>query len=356
MSEEANWSGPTPPQNRIRVLHVTESFGGGTQSAILHYAAATNQYRHMAVVRERRDSETAQATAALSPLVKASGSLHAFVLQVRRQIVELEPDIIHLHSSKAGLLRFAIQSKARVVYTPHCYAFERTDLSSMTRNALRTVERVLGQRRQLVIAVGSREAELTRQLHTRGVLTVPNAAPALPERGLRARPVDRVQVVTCGRVAAQKDPRFLAEIALLASRRFSFCWLGGGDAGLEDLLRSAGVEVTGWLPRVEVLARMRDADLYLHTAAWESNPFTLLEAAALGLPVVARQTPSTSALGFSTLGKTPESVVQGLDELVQHQRSWQETHDLTDRVLLASSPERQARSLVRAYDAALQLL
>ncbi|WP_155487378.1 glycosyltransferase, partial [Vibrio campbellii] len=65
-------------------------------------------------------------------------------------------------------------------------------------------------------------------------------------------------------------------------------WIGGGERELEDQLRAQGIKVTGMIPRDEVVSLLKTSDLYLHTAAWEGMPLTILEAAKLHLPMVIR--------------------------------------------------------------------
>ena len=73
-------------------------------------------------------------------------------------------------------------------------------------------------------------------------------------------------------------------------------WIGGGgsDAHLAELL-AAGVEVTGWLEQDIAVKELAGCDIYLHTAAWEGYPMTILEAFELGLPVVARGIPALAS-------------------------------------------------------------
>ena len=74
-------------------------------------------------------------------------------------------------------------------------------------------------------------------------------------------------------------------------------WLGGGDPDAEDTLRRNGVTVAGWLPRDEVVRRLASAQVYVHTAAWEGAPISVLEASAAGLPIAARGIESLVSLG-----------------------------------------------------------
>ena len=52
------------------------------------------------------------------------------------------------------------------------------------------------------------------------------------------------------------------------------------------------------MPPAAVRDRLTAAQLYLHTAAWEGGPVSTVEAASLGLPVLARGIPSMVSLGY----------------------------------------------------------
>ncbi|MFS8630836.1 MAG: glycosyltransferase, partial [Bacillales bacterium] len=59
-------------------------------------------------------------------------------LQLKKLLKELNPDLIHLHSSKAGVLgRLAnsllFSNKKQIFYTPHGYSFLRLDVSATKR-------------------------------------------------------------------------------------------------------------------------------------------------------------------------------------------------------------------------------
>ncbi|WP_237342687.1 glycosyltransferase [Vibrio vulnificus] len=47
-----------------------------------------------------------------------------------------------------------------------------------------------------------------------------------------------------------------------------------------------------------MVERLRNADIYLHTAAWEGMPLTILEAAKLTRPMVIRKIGATKDLDY----------------------------------------------------------
>ncbi|MBQ6102953.1 MAG: glycosyltransferase, partial [Kiritimatiellae bacterium] len=71
-----------------------------------------------------------------------SGRDVAAIIRLRRLIRQLRPDIVHLHSTKAGFIgRFAaLGTGAAVLYSPQCFAFE---MESALRPVYRLAERLL---------------------------------------------------------------------------------------------------------------------------------------------------------------------------------------------------------------------
>ena len=132
------------------------------------------------------------------------------------------------------------------------------------------------------------EAAQARPLGVRAMF-VPNTVDHDPPHA-DPTPADRTVIVTAGRVMTQKDPYFFADVvrnlrAAGLPPEHEIRWVGDGAPHLRAVLENAGVTVLGWRSRDETLREMRRAAVYLHTAAWEGNPMTLLEATRLGVPM-----------------------------------------------------------------------
>ena len=259
--------------------------------------------------------------------VSISSSLKA-VLALRRIVGRLEPDVVHAHSSRAGLLvRLGLNRiwRARAVYTPHCYAFERCDVPEWQRRAFWLVELVVARLRPVAIgAVSQREAALARAMTSQPVVHVPNIAGDLPDGSRTGEATGAMRFVAVARVCPQKGPDFFIR-AMEAFAAQSPCeahwvWVGGGEPEDEEPLRRAGVEVTGWVNRSEAIEWLRSADVYLHTAQWEGAPITVLEAAALEVPIVARRIDALDELGLTPLVDTPEEMAGTLAEACDETR------------------------------------
>ncbi|MDR7383817.1 glycosyltransferase involved in cell wall biosynthesis [Promicromonospora iranensis] len=240
----------------------------------------------------------------------------ARVQAVRRTVDQLAPDVVHAHSSWAGLYTRVRRLPVPVVYQPHCYYFERPNLVGPVRRSVRLLERALAANGSVVAAVSPREELLARSMGVRDVVRIPNApsSAAVREAGARSgTPAGSHRTVTMvGRVVAQKDPRFFAETARVAQQLglgLSFRWLGDGDQTLVRELRDAGVEVTGWLTADDVMRQMAASDVYLHCASYEGFPISVLDAARVGLPTIVREIPAFEGARLTAVGSPAEAAV-----------------------------------------------
>jgi glycosyltransferase involved in cell wall biosynthesis len=212
-----------------------------------------------------------------------------------------------------------------LIYTPHCYAFERHDVTMVVRNSFWAVEKLLARRTGTVVAVSQREAALAKSLRSEAnvhyvphAVAVGNCGPQIPRR---IDDGEGLSVVGCGRIMEQKDPCWFAEFSVELRHlvpNATIRWLGGGGTEVhERVLAQAGVDVTGWIPRRRVLAELANSHVYVHSAAWEGAPLTVLEAAALGVPIIGRDIPALRSLGLSALHSAPRLAAQHLAKLAR---------------------------------------
>jgi glycosyltransferase involved in cell wall biosynthesis len=281
-----------------RVLHVVEKYSSGVGSAIAQYTRSLPEAEHHLLSATAVDAEGDLAEQAdFAGTHRMTGSAPAKIRRIRQLVRELRPDVVHAHSSHGGAYtRLAVGRGGQyVVYTPHCYAFERRDIPAPVRSAYRVVEAMLATNTSAFAACSQREWQLSRWPMRRAPrYVVPNVAPAASPRATVDRSGPPV-VVGGGRLSPQKDPDFfLAAVRQLRATRpgLRAVWLGDGDPADRLALEAGDVEVTGWLPRGEALRRLAEGTLYLHSARWEGFPLMVAEAAAVGVPTLVRRLPS----------------------------------------------------------------
>lgn len=345
----------------IDVLHVVEAFGGGVAAAVRDYVRDLPEARHHIVCRLRPEAEAlgAQWRGDFASVTAITGGHLAAVRTVRETIRELRPAVVHSHSSYAGVWARTAGiglEGFRCVYTPHAWAFAREDKSALERVAYRAVERLLLRRTDVL--AGCSRAELA-PARTWGsdveLVHVPNIA-EVESRSIPALVQDPADprgllIVGSGRLAQQKDPAwFRAAVAAVRAEGHAVraLWIGGGDETMQADLESAGIEVTGWIPPAQVEQHLAEADLYLHTAAWEGFPITVLEAARLGRPIAVRSIQAFHEVSLPVMLDRPSDLARRWEQISLHATREQMVRQ-QDRALRENCAGVQHDRLAQAY-------
>ena len=201
-----------------------------------------------------------------------------------------QPDVIHLHSSKAGVLgKVAAKiasSQAQLFYTPHGYSFLRKDISSSKAAVFKAIEKRMASFYGFTtIACGDTEFDEAKKLHDR-VELIRNGVPYNKIKTfLNTQPTSKFTVGILGRITHARNPKLFNEIALQLPD-VQFVWIGDGI--LKDQITAPNITVTGWfMNRKEGLEHLNRLDVYLQTSLWEGLPIAVLEAMVFEKPVVA---------------------------------------------------------------------
>jgi glycosyltransferase involved in cell wall biosynthesis len=167
----------------------------------------------------------------------------------------------------------------------------------------------------LVPSAYLRELALGWGLRPARVSVIPNPAPTLPtlpgrEEARRMLGVEGFTLAAAGRLTRQKAlGDALAAVARVDGVRLVLAGDGPERASLESRSRDLGldgrVRFLGARPREDVLRLFRAADAALLTSAWENLPHGVLEALAVGTPVIA-----------TAVGGVPEVVREGENGLL----------------------------------------
>lgn len=292
------------------ILHVVEASLGGLRRHVadlitgiavlgvrqaLAYApgrADTGMRRLVAWCRDNGvDTHEIEMVRPLSPVTDARA-----VVRLHALMRDLRPEVVHLHSSKAGgvgRLAALLHRRARVVYTPN-------GLAAHLSPAYGLIEAILGRlRTDALIAVSKSEFD---EIRARG--TVPEGRLVRVDSGIdlqeplalaaREPATPESGVVFVGRLSAQKDPLFAADVSATVLRNVPearFTWVGDGElrSAFEDRLEQLGVRdrwsITGWMENpYPIVAAARVCAL---ASRYESFGYVTLEAMALGKPMVA---------------------------------------------------------------------
>ena len=105
---------------------------------------------------------------------------------------------------------------------------------------------------------------------------------------------DKFIIATLSRFDVQKNMGLMYDIAykLKDKKDIYFIWIGDGDDKtiLKEKAKNEGlknIDFVGFKNHQEIAEYFSVTDVYLTTAKWEGLPFALVEAASIGLPIVA---------------------------------------------------------------------
>jgi glycosyltransferase involved in cell wall biosynthesis len=300
----------------IRVLHVVTRMNTGGVAVLIgnlmrDYDTSTFEFKLAAGVCDATEEDYLQAVARDIPAVKIASlqraispvrDLAAF-FQIVRVIRQFKPDVIHTHTSKAGLLvRLAAvitYPKAKRVHTYHGHLLDGY-FSKFKTSLLIKTESMLAKRTHRLIAMGN---QVKRDLLDAGVGRNEQynvLFPGLVAVEQIAKDKARVSLgliqgdVYClyvGRLTQIKRPdRLLDVFAELKNRKVEIRLLIAGEGEMLDYVKTRisneglSVELLGW--QKDMSAIYSAADVLILCSDNEAVSLALIEGSQYGLPLV----------------------------------------------------------------------
>lgn len=282
-------------RNRKKILFVAEAMGGGVFTFLVGLCNELIEYYDLYVaygIRRQTPDDFRKYFDRRVRLIRVRNFERSIdprrdagaFMELRRIADRVKPDLIHLHSSKAGVLgRWAFDGRRiPLFYTPHGYSFLMSNYNAARRLSYRMVEKLSAIRPCTTISCSRGEHEETLRL-TKNALYVNNGIDVEEMQrmmdSIGPQEKGEFRVFTLGRICYQKNPRLFNEIAMKLPN-VHFLWIGDGE--LRHLLKAPNIEVTGWLSREEALRRSLASDVFVLTSLWEGLPMSLLEAMYMG--------------------------------------------------------------------------
>lgn len=313
----------------MRILHVTECYGGGVSKAINTFTyLAPEEVEHVLLWA---GTDKPEVNDRFSTIRKLSKNSVQRILDVRRLAREAKPDLILAHSSWAGFYTRLAQRKIPIVYQPHCYVFEDESRSRLSKAVYYLAEKVLTFNTTATVVLSPREQSITHSLNMNlRTILLPNINSlgiVYQEKSIeeltsevtqRANTNGKTRIAMLGRISRQKDPEWMISFVERYTEKYphselEIIWIGDGDAGSKSRLEAVGIEVTGWKSSEEIAEMLKGVDIYLHTACYEGFPLAVLDALSLDVPTVVRDIPAydgTPLKKFSDIEKAVDYIYQ----------------------------------------------
>ncbi|MBP8910350.1 MAG: glycosyltransferase family 4 protein [Phycisphaerae bacterium] len=238
--------------------------------------------------------------------------------KIKRLLCELQPDIVHTHSAKAGIVgRFAAASlkgrwasnRPAIVHGIHGLSFHRYQNPWVNRFYI-AIERATARRTDYFISVADAMTEQSKAAgigvdkpyvtaysaidEERFMTLIPEAERAAFRRKYDI-PADAIVLVTVARLFMLKGHDYIIESAQVLARRFpNVIWLFVGDGNLMDAykqqIRNLGLadrfRFTGLMPPDQIPLAIQSSEILVHCSLREGLARTLPQAMLCGRPAI----------------------------------------------------------------------
>ncbi len=246
----------------------------------------------------------------LPTLVRQISPLNDFktIFRLRKLVKKEHPDIMHLHSSKAGVLGrlacFGLHNQTKVVFTVHGWAF--TDGVPHNKQIVyRLVERTVNKLADLFICVsrcdqhiGQRDKVLSS--NTKSVV-IYNGSPNPNSKLINHTAHKPLKLVMVARFSPQKNQKLLIEaLKKINPNSYQLTFVGDGETLIdckrlvEQLSLSNSINFVGF--KKDVGPYLVNNDVYILTTHYEGLPISIIEAMSYGLPIIASDVGGNSEL------------------------------------------------------------
>ncbi len=234
----------------------------------------------------------------------------AAITVLRNLYCSLAPNVVHTHSSKAGIVGRLAASEAGVplvVHTIHGMSFNRTQ-PVWLQAAFAELERVCAAKTNRIISVAD---AMTRIALAAGIgsseqyvtiysgMEVSRFAPDNLDRAAVRRAMgiadEAIIVATVARLFRNKGyEQLMPAMSLAANRnsRLHFLWIGGGadrpryERELARLNLRDCTTLTGLIPPDQLPRALSAADILVHASLWEGLPRAIVQALLLEIPAI----------------------------------------------------------------------
>ena len=252
------------------------------------------------------------------------------------------PDIVHLNSSKAGVLgTFAAQIAGvkKIIYTAHGFVFNEP-LPTWKKTFYRLSERISGMPKDMIICVSDFDRQTALELHIAPItklITIHNGITHYP---LASRETARIRlgilekatiIGTVANLYPTKGLPYLLEAAAILNKKLDIQLVIIGRGNEETSLRQkistlaiySNVTIVTNIPAGEAAALIPAFDVFVLPSIKEGLPYTIIEAMAAEVPIVATRVGGVPELiehnknGLLVKPKNPEALAFAINQLLR---------------------------------------
>lgn len=292
---------------------ITRSELGGAQSVLANLSNALCKQNQIIVIAGEGDGKLweildKRIVRIPCPYIKRKPSIindTRAIFFLKRACHDFKPDIIHLHSSKAGLLGRMAFPSSKIVYTVHGF-----DSIRLRYRSFIPIERLFQNFCSAIVGVSAYdESCLKKEKICKHVSFIYNGIPSpnLKENKKLGVPQKFQKKVLCiARISEQKRFDLFIEVAKLLPQ-YAFAWIGN----IQEIKNVPNnVFMMGNI--VNAQAYCGDADVFFLPSNYEGLPMVIIEAMSHSKPIVASNVGGVSEIvkndvnGYTTRNDSKE--------------------------------------------------
>ena len=288
----------------MKVLHAAETIKGGVATVLKQLVAAQqNDPAHFnlkclipADQAEELDTAKHENVICWKRKGRSLGALFSFAMSFIKAVWVFRPDIVHLHSSFAGVIGRSCLIllypfiRPKVVYCPHAFSF-LMETSGGKKRIYAMIEKILLPMTDAIVCVSDYEAEQARLsgISANKLFVVHNGVPEKTAKEVNEKPDGApIRLLFVGRFDFQKGYDLLVSAIKKVPRELiQLTVIGDAVHGTEKIERVPDATYTGWLKSAQMEHYFRQADALVIPSRWEGFAMVPLEAMSYSLPIIA---------------------------------------------------------------------
>lgn len=255
------------------------------------------------------------------------------ILNMKKAIMANQPDVIHIHSTFAGLVRFSFmfsRSKNKILYCAHGWSFDK-ETSKINLFLYKLVEKFLANFCYKIINISNHDNRSANFINSSKMITIRNSIPDLNIKAVHilAKNKNR-RILFVGRLDFQKGVDILLNVVNKYFQRKNIQLIVVGESLLEnekniEQKNTESIKFVGKKSQSEVFNLLSETDALIMPSRWEGFGLTALEAMREAKMVIS-----------SNAGALPELIINNYNGLLFDKDSEQSLYKALNAFLLMS--------------------
>lgn len=222
------------------------------------------------------------------------------IVELRKIIKSESPDIVHLHSSKAGVIgrlsSIGLRKKIKVIFTVHGWAFTDGVSSRLKKSLYRIIEKSVRHFTDLFICVSYYDEKIGKRDKvldsTSNVKVIHNGSTTPSEQSINYSVHTPLRLVMIARFSPQKDQETLINaVTKLPKDSYKLTFVGDGETLQTNKELVSKYELNHNIKFVgfkdDISDELINNDVYILSTHYEGLPISIIEAMSYGLPILA---------------------------------------------------------------------